>query len=76
MPQVKVGTVISNKMTKTVVVKVTRVIKHPRYKKQIKKVSKFKAHDDFGVAIGQKIKIAETRPIAGGVHFKVLEVIK
>ncbi|MBI2012665.1 30S ribosomal protein S17 [Candidatus Curtissbacteria bacterium] len=75
MPQVKVGTVVSDKMQKTVVVKVISKTRHPLYKKLITKTKKFKAHDPIGVKVGQKVKIVETRPVAGGVHFKVLEVI-
>lgn len=72
----KVGTVISNKMQKTVVVKVTTMVKHALYKKRIKRTKNFKASDDIGVQVGQKVKIVETRPIAKDVHFKVMEVIE
>lgn len=74
MPQVKVGVVIANKMQKTVVVKTTSKIKHPFYKKLVTKTRKFKAHDEKGVKVGQKVKIIETKPISGSVHFKVEEV--
>ena len=60
MPQVKEGVVVSNKMKKTVVVKVNMKVKHPLYKKIIVKSKKFKARDEIGVALGQKVKIAET----------------
>ena len=76
MPQVKVGTVISNKMQETIVVKVVHKVKHPLYKKQVTKTAKFKAHDQLGAKVGQKVKIIETRPISRDVHFKVLEVLK
>lgn len=72
----KVGTVVSNKMQKTVVVKVTTIVKHPLYKKQMKRTKKFKAHDEIGVHFGQKVKIVEIRPISKDVHFKVLEVVR
>lgn len=74
--QIKTGVVVSTKMEKTPVVEVTTYRKHPLYKKQIKKTTNFKAHDDLGVKVGQKVKIAETRPIAKDVHFKVQEIIK
>ena len=74
--QIKVGTVISGKMSKTIVVKVVNRVKHPLYKKMITKTKNFKAHDELGVQVGQKVKIVETRPIAKDVHFKTLEVIK
>lgn len=75
MAQVKVGTVVSDKMQKTVVVEVQFSVWHPFYKKQIKRTRKFKVHDELGVKVGQKVKIVETRPIAGNVHFKVLEML-
>lgn len=71
----KTGTVTSTKMAKTAVVAVTTHRKHPLYKKQIKKTTNFKAHDDLGVKVGQKVKIAQTRPISKDVHFKVVEVV-
>lgn len=71
----KVGVVTSVKMTKTAVVKVQKFLKHPLYKKQIKKTTKFKAHDELGVKVGQKVKIVETKPISKDVHFKVTEVV-
>lgn len=75
MPQVKTGVVVSDKMQKTVVVKVVSRVKHPLYKKIITKVKKFKAHDEIGVKVGQTVKIVETRPIGKDVHFKVAEVL-
>jgi len=73
MPQVKEGVVVSAKMKKTVVVKVNMKVKHPLYKKIIVKSKKFKARDETGVAVGQKVKIEETKPISHDVHFKVLK---
>lgn len=75
MPQVKIGTIISNKMDKTVVVKVSSRIKHPLYKKLITKTKKFKVHTDQNLKTGQKVKIVETRPISKNVHFKITEVL-
>jgi len=74
--QVKQGTVVSNKMPKTVVVEVKIQIKHPLYKKIISRTRNFKAHDEIGAQMGQKVKITETRPYSKNVHFKVLEVVK
>jgi len=73
MPQVKEGVVVSNKMKKTVVVKVNMKVRHPLYKKIIVKSKKFKARDEIGVALGQKVKIVETQPFSKDVHFKVLK---
>ncbi|KKQ89698.1 30S ribosomal protein S17 [Candidatus Curtissbacteria bacterium RIFCSPHIGHO2_12_41_11] len=75
MPQIKTGIVVSGKMQKTVVVKVSTKVKHRLYKKLITKTKKFKAHDEIGVKIGQKVKIIETRPISKDIHFKVVEVL-
>ena len=75
MPQIKEGTVISNKMKNTIVVKVDSTIKHPLYKKLIARSKKIKAHDEIGVKIGQKVKIVESKPISGDVHFKVMEKV-
>ncbi len=76
MSKIKTGVVISTKMQKTVVVKIVTVVKHPLYKKQIKRSKKIKAHDEIGVKINDKVKIAETKPTSKSVNFKVLEVIK
>ena len=73
MPQVKEGVVVSNKMKKTVVVKVNMKVRHTLYKKIIVKSKKFKARDEIGVALGQKVKIVETKPFSKDVHFKILK---
>lgn len=71
-----VGTVISNKMQKTVVVKVMRLGKHPKYGKVIKKYNKFKAHDEKNIAkIQDVVRIQETRPLSKDKHFRVVGVL-
>lgn len=75
MSQIKQGTVVASKMQNTAVVKVTRKIKHPVYKKLISRTKNFKVQDTIGVKPGQIVKIQETRPIAKGVYFKILEVV-
>lgn len=68
------GKVVSNKMDKTVVVAVTRLFQHPVYKKTVKKVSKFKAHDEKNECkIGDGVKIIETRPLSKDKRWLVLE---
>jgi small subunit ribosomal protein S17 len=63
--KVKQGTVISNKMDKTVVVSVERVIRHPRYGKVMKRSKKYYAHHEGEpLEVGQKVTISETRPIS------------
>lgn len=76
MAKVLTGTVVSNKMQKTVVVEIKRRVKHPLYKKQINRSTRIKAHDELGTQAGQKVKLEETRPISKQVHFKVVEILK
>jgi small subunit ribosomal protein S17 len=71
-----IGIVISNKMDKTVTVRVTRKMKHPKYGKIIERAQKFYAHDDSNAAqIGQKVRIMETRPISKLKRWRVVEVL-
>lgn len=70
------GVVISNKMDKTVVVEVTRKIRHPKYGKVIERSKKCYAHDDSDtVEIGQKVRIMETRPLSKLKRWRVVEVL-
>ncbi len=70
------GKVVSNKMEKTVVVAVTRQFQHPVYKKTVKKVARFKAHDEKNeCGIGDSVKIIETRPISKDKRWLVLEIL-
>ncbi|MBI2031431.1 MAG: 30S ribosomal protein S17 [Candidatus Levybacteria bacterium] len=71
------GTVISVKMNKTAVVEVTRRTAHPLYKKLLKRGKKYKSDvGELDVAIGDTVKIAETRPISKDKHFRILEKVK
>lgn len=71
------GKVVSLKMNKTAVVEVTRKTPHPLYKKLLKRSRNFKADTgDLNLTIGQKVVIAETRPISKEKFFKVTEVKK
>ena len=72
----KVGIVSSDKMTKTVVVRVDRLVKHPIYRKYVKKRKKFMAHDELGANIGDKVKIVETRPLSARKRWRVVEIIQ
>jgi len=70
------GKVVSNKMDKTVVVAITRLFQHPVYKKTVKKVSKFKAHDAENVCnVGDTVVITETRPMSKDKRWLVLEKV-
>lgn len=72
----KVGVVASDKMTKTVVVRVDRLVKHPIYRKYIRKRKKFMAHDELGAKIGDKVRIIETRPLSARKRWRVVEIIQ
>lgn len=71
-----IGTVVSDKMQKTVVVAVSRYVKHPKYGKFINTTKKYKAHDEDGVyKTGEKVEIQETRPISKDKSFKVTKKV-
>jgi len=73
----KTGVVVSDKMDKTVVVRVDRRMFHERYKKIIKRTSKFKAHDpENQCRIGDKVLIIETRPLSRGKRWAVKSIIE
>ncbi len=78
MPKkVYTGKVLSDKMNKTVVVGVTRLYQHPVYKKTVKKLTKFKAHDEENKCkAGDTVSIIETRPLSKEKRWAVLEVIE
>lgn len=68
-----IGTVISNKMQKTVVVKVERIKEHPRYKKRYKLHKKYKAHTEIGeYKVGDKVIIEECRPMGKEKRWRVI----
>ncbi|HDH04602.1 MAG TPA: 30S ribosomal protein S17 [Nitrospirae bacterium] len=71
------GDVISDRMDKTVVVAVTRLTQHPMYKKTIKKISKFKAHDEENKCKkGDKVSIIESRPVSKDKRWKILDIVR
>ncbi|MDD5254772.1 MAG: 30S ribosomal protein S17 [Candidatus Omnitrophica bacterium] len=71
-----IGVVVSDKMQKTVVVRTTRITKHPKYGKIIKKYNKFKVHDEKGAAkTGDLVKIQETRPLSKDKRFRLLKIM-
>jgi small subunit ribosomal protein S17 len=73
----RVGVVVSDKMNKTIVVEVERRVPHPQFKKIIRKTSKFYAHDENEQAkIGDKVLIAETRPLSKLKRWNLEEVLK
>jgi small subunit ribosomal protein S17 len=72
----KIGIVASDKMQKTVVVRVDRLIKHPKYRRYVRRTSKFMAHDETGAAIGDKVRIVETRPLSARKRWRVVEIVQ
>lgn len=78
MPKkVYTGKVISNKMDKTVVVAITRLYQHPVYKKTVKRITKFMAHDEGNICkVGDTVRIIETRPLSRHKRWVVLDIIE
>ena len=73
----RTGKVVSNKMDKTIVVAIADNVKHPLYKKIIKRTVKLKAHDENNVAnIGDRVEIMETRPLSKDKRWRLVEVIE
>ena len=72
----RVGVVASDKMEKTVTVRVDRLVKHPMYRKYVKRRKKFMAHDELGATIGDKVRIVETRPLSARKRWRVVEIIQ
>ena len=72
----KVGTVTSDKMQKTVVVRVDRLVRHRKYRRYVRRTSKFMAHDEMGATIGDKVRIVETRPLSARKRWRVIEIVQ
>ena len=70
------GVVTSNKMTKTVVVEISRVYRHPLYRKVVHSSKRVKAHDEIGCQIGDQVQIVESRPMSRDKRWVVENVIK
>ncbi len=67
------GVVVSDKMEKTVVVRVERVFRHPLYQKIMRVAKKFKAHDEIGCKVGDRVEIMETRPLSKDKRWRVVQ---
>ena len=73
----KTGVVVSNKMEKTVVVAVERLVQHSLYSKSVRQSVKFKAHDENNESnVGDKVKIMETRPLSKDKRWRVIEIVE
>jgi small subunit ribosomal protein S17 len=77
MRKTRTGTVISDKMDKTVVVRVQTLKEHPRYKKHIRQSTKFKAHDEQNQCkVGDRVRITETRPLSHDKRWRVVAIVE
>lgn len=75
--KVRVGTVVSDRMDKTVVVAVERIMRHPLYGKTVKRTKKFHAHDENNECqVGDVVEIMETRPLSRTKRWRVARVIQ
>ena len=73
----RVGEVVSNKMAKTIVVRVERRFPHPRYKKVVTGYSRFYAHDEKSEAkLGDRVRIQETRPLSKTKNWRLVEIVE
>ena len=74
--QTKIGRVVSDKMTKTIVVEVERRVQEAQYRRTIKRTSRFMAHDEAGAAkMGDRVRIEETRPLSKRKRWRLREVL-
>src|SRR6267154_1473909 len=72
----KVGVVASDKMQKTVVVRVDRQVRHTKYRRYVRRTSKFMAHDELGATVGDKVRIVETRPMSARKRWRVIAIVQ
>jgi small subunit ribosomal protein S17 len=72
----KIGIVFSDKMLKTVVVRVDRQVRHTKYRRYVRRTSKFMAHDELGATVGDKVRIVETRPLSAKKRWRVIEIVQ
>jgi small subunit ribosomal protein S17 len=72
-----VGVVVSDKMQKTVVVAVERLVAHPRYGKRLRRTKRYKAHDEHGIAhVGDQVLLMETRPLSKEKRWRVVSILR
>jgi len=75
--KVRLATVVSDKMDKTVVVAVERIMAHPRYKRRVKRTKTFKAHNEGNQArTGDRVRVMETRPLSKDKRWRVVEIVE
>jgi len=72
-----IGTVVSDKMDKTIVVKVETAVRHPIYKKIVKRTYKLKAHDENNECnVGDKVEVMETRPLSKDKRYRLVKIVE
>ena len=75
--KVRTGVVVSNAMDKTVVVRVDHQLRHPLYRKIVRRTSKLRAHDEGNeVGVGDRVRIMETRPLSKTKRWRVVEIVE
>lgn len=75
--KVRIGTVASDKMDKTIVVTVEDSVKHPLYKKIVKRTQRLKAHDENNECrVGDRVKVMETRPLSKDKRWRLVEIVE
>jgi small subunit ribosomal protein S17 len=75
-PKSVVGQVVSNKMQKTVVVEAEWTIIHPKYKKIVRRTTRYMAHDEHGCGIGDRVQLTETRPLSKRKRWRVVSIVE
>ncbi len=75
-PKSVVGQVVSNKMQKTVVVEAEWTIIHPKYKKVVRRTTRYMAHDEHGCGIGDRVRLTETRPLSKRKRWMVVSIVE
>ncbi|MBI2100777.1 MAG: 30S ribosomal protein S17 [Candidatus Vogelbacteria bacterium] len=71
-PKILAGLVVSDRMAKTVVVRVDRLVRHRTYGKYLRRSKRYLVHDEVGHKVGDRVKIQETRPISRRKHFEII----
>ena len=75
--KVRIGTVVRDKMDKTIVVAINYNVKHPLYGKVVKRTYKLKAHDEGNICgIGDRVKVMETRPLSRDKRWRLVEIVE
>src|SRR4026208_1580564 len=72
----KAGPVASDTMQKTDVVRVDRLVRHRKYRRYVRRTSKFMAHDELGATVGDKVRIIETRPLSARKRWRVIAIVQ